>query len=46
MGLRDRLQRAVSYDTRVLLFALASGLPAIAVALFLLWRGIFSSNGS
>jgi len=41
MGVRDRLKRSFNYETRVLLLALASGLPAIVVALFLLWRGGF-----
>jgi PAS domain S-box-containing protein len=41
MGVRDRLKRSFNYETRVLLIALASGLPAVAVALFLLWRGGF-----
>lgn len=41
MGVRDRLKRSFNYETRVLLIALASGLPAIVVALFLLWRGGF-----
>jgi PAS domain S-box-containing protein len=39
MGLRDGLKRSLSYETRVLLLALLSGLPAVALALFLLWRG-------
>jgi nitrogen fixation/metabolism regulation signal transduction histidine kinase len=42
MGLRDRLKRSISYETRILLLALASGLPGVAAALFLLWRGEFS----
>ena len=42
MGLRERLPRSFSYETRTLLMALASGLPAIVTTLFLLWRGGFS----
>ncbi len=41
MGLRDRWNRSFNYETRVLLLALASGAPAVGVALFLLWRGDF-----
>lgn len=41
MSLRQRFERAFSYETRVLLIALLSGLPGVAVALFLLWRGGF-----
>jgi len=41
MSLRERLERRFSYETRVLLMALASGTPGVAVALFLLWRGDF-----
>jgi PAS domain S-box-containing protein len=41
MGLRDRLRRSFNYETRVVLFALASGLPGVVVALVLLWRGEF-----
>lgn len=39
MGVRDGLKRSLSYETRVLLLALLTGLPAVALALFLLWRG-------
>ncbi|MHC4831425.1 MAG: sensor histidine kinase, partial [Planctomycetota bacterium] len=42
MSLRERLERAFSYETRVLLMALASGFPGVVVALVLLWRGGFS----
>ena len=42
MGLRERSTRSFSYETRTLLLALASGLPAIVTTLFLLWRGGFS----
>ncbi len=41
MGLHDRWNRSFNYETRVLLLALASGAPGVAVALFLLWRGGF-----
>jgi len=41
MGVRDRFRGSFNYETRVLLIALASGLPGVAVALFLLWRGDF-----
>ena len=36
------MTRSFSYETRTLLLALASGLPAIATAVFLLWHGGFS----
>jgi PAS domain S-box-containing protein len=34
-----RRRRLVTHDRRVLLLALVAGLPALALALFLLWRG-------
>jgi PAS domain S-box-containing protein len=41
MGMRDLLRRSFSYETRVLLFALAAGAPGVALALALLWLGDF-----
>lgn len=42
MGLRDRLKKSFNYETRVVLFALSSGLLGVGGTLFLLWRGGFS----
>ena len=40
--LRARLDRWLTHDRRVLLMALASGLPGTFIALILLWRGDFT----
>ncbi len=40
--LRARLDRWLRHDRRVLLMALASGLPGTFIALLLLWRGDFT----
>jgi nitrogen fixation/metabolism regulation signal transduction histidine kinase len=42
--LRARLRRWLTHDRRVLLLALASGLPGTAIALILLWGGDFSGR--
>lgn len=42
MGLPDRFKDRFSYDTRILLMAVASGLPGAVVSLILLWRGPYS----
>ena len=42
MSLRDRLSDRFSYETRILLMALASGLPGAVVSFVLLWRGAFT----
>src|SRR6266516_7811067 len=38
------MPKKLTHDRRILLLALLSGLPAMAVALVLLWRGDFSSK--
>ncbi|HEX7085491.1 MAG TPA: ATP-binding protein [Vicinamibacterales bacterium] len=42
--LRARLNRWLTHDRRVLLLALASGLPGTVIALVLLWGGDFSGK--
>src|SRR5690606_12880573 len=42
--LRARLNRWLTHDRRVLLLALASGLPGTVIALALLWGGDFSGK--
>lgn len=42
MGVRAWLKRSFNYETRVVLFALSSGLLGVGGTLFLLWRGGFS----
>ena len=41
MGVRDRLKRSFTYETRVVLIALSSGLVGVGGTLFLLWHGGF-----
>ncbi len=41
---RRRPRRKLSHDQRVLMLALLAGLPAIIIALILLWRGDYSAR--